>query len=205
MSSIFKVIEEHQMALCIIFLLILLVCIIFMIRELTNRRRKKKELEQAAEAKLRDEKLNKAILNDCPGTGGVKEVYVPYDVDYANTGSGKDGTQKAKEGQSHLMVQLVERTKLSTRKFMLNPARTIRIGSNLRENDISVLEQGISPFQCEIFSMGEKVYVRNLSDENPTVLRRKKEQVLVDKKGLRLLSDDIIILGEVSYRITIKD
>ncbi len=114
--------------------------------------------------------MNKAILNNRPGTGGVKEVYVLYDVDYANAGSGKDGTQKAKEGRSHLMVQLIERTKLSTRKFMLNPARTIRIGSNLRENDISVLEQGISSFQYEIFSIGEKVYVRNLSDENPTVL-----------------------------------
>ena len=205
MSSFFDILIKYKMVFCLGLLLLLFVCIIFLIKKLADRSKKKKEITRAAEDKLRDENLNNAILNNRPGKGGVKEVYVPYDVDYGNLGGGKGGTQKAKEGKSHLMVQLVEQTKLSTRKFMLNPAKIIRIGSDLSANDITVFEQGISPFQCEIFSVGGKVYVRNLSDENTTVLRRKKEQVIVDKKGLRLLSDDIILLGEVSYRITIKD
>ena len=205
MSSFFDILIEYRTFLCLGFLLLLFVCIIFLIKKQADRSRKKKELTRAAEDKFRDENLNNAILNKHSGKSGVKEVYLPYDVDYGNFGGGKGETQKAKEGQSHLMVQLVEQTKLSTRKFMLNPKKVIRIGSDLRENDISVLGQGISPFQCEIFSIGDKVYVRNLSDENPTVLRRKKEQVIVDRKGLRLLSDDIVLLGEVSYRITIKN
>ena len=204
MSSFFDILIKYRTVLCLGLLLFLFVCIIFLIKKLAERRRKEKEFTKAAEDKLRDEKLNNAILNKRQGKGGVKEVYVPYDVDYGNPGSGKGGTQKSKEKREHLMVQLVEQTKLSTRKFMLNPAKIIRIGSDLSENDITVLGQGISPFQCEVFSVGEKVYVRNLSDEHPTVLRRKKEQVFVDKKGLRLLSNDIILMGEVSYRITIK-
>lgn len=137
----------------------------------------------------------------------TKEVYKPYDVDYSSTNcdTGKKPGEHSKKAESHVMVQLIERTELSTRKFMLNPIKKIHIGSDLRDNDISVLAEGVSAHQCEIFSVGNRVYVKNLSSDNRTIIKRKKNQAIVNEKGVRLLSNDVIILGRVSYDITIKD
>lgn len=167
---------------------------------------KNRELTRAAADKVRDENLNNAILNHC-ARGETKEVYKPYDVDYSNMNDDADKSIREfpKESEVHTMIQLVEKTELSTRKFMLNPAQKIRIGSELHDNDISVLAEGISLHQCEIFSVRNRVYLRSLSPENKTIIRRKKIQAIVDEKGVRLLSNDIIILGRVSYDITIMN
>lgn len=167
---------------------------------------KNRELTRAAADKVRDENLNNAILNHC-ARGETKEVYKPYDVDYSNMNDDADKSIREfpKESEVHTMIQLVEKTELSTRKFMLNPAKKIRIGSELHDNDISVLAEGISLHQCEIFSVRNRVYLRSLSPENKTIIRRKKIQAIVDEKGVRLLSNDIIILGRVSYDITIMN
>lgn len=179
---------------------------ITLIKKIMRRKQKNKELRQAAEDKLRDENLNNVILNNHVGSNRPREVHVPYDVDYSNPGgeSSKSHSDNNKRKDSHVMLQLVEKTELSTRKFMLNPIKKIRIGSDLQDNDISVLSEGVSSHQCEIFSVSNKIYIKNLSHENLTILKRKKEQTIVDEKGLRLLSDDKIILGSVIYEVTIK-
>ena len=186
---------------------ILLFVGIVLIRKFMQKKQKNRELRQAAEDKLRDENLNNVILNNHTGSNRPHEVHVPYDVDYSNPGgeSSKSHSDNNKRKDNHVMLQLVEKTELSTRKFMLNPIKKIRIGSDLQDNDISVLSEGVSPHQCEIFSVSDKIYIKNLSQENQTILKRKKEQAIVDEKGLRLLSNDKIILGSVVYEVTIKD
>lgn len=199
---------KNNMKYILIFAAVILLFIgITLIKKIIRRKQKNKELRQAAEDKLRDENLNNVILNNHTGSNRPREVHVPYDVDYSNTGgeSSKSHSNNNKRKDGHVMLQLVEKTELSTRKFMLNPNKKIRIGSDLQDNDISVLSEGVSPHQCEIFSVGDKIYIRNLSHENQTILKRKKEQAIVDEKGLRLLSNDKIILGSVVYEVTIKD
>jgi len=110
--------------------------------------------------------------------------------------SNKNLSDNNKRKDGHVMLMLVEKTELSTRKFMLNPIKMIHIGSDLQDNDIAVLSEGVSPKQCEIFSVGDKIYIKNLSQENKTIFKRKKKQAIVDGKGLRLLSND---------EVTIKD
>lgn len=176
------------------------------IKNLLRRSEKNKELNRAAEDRLRDENLNNVILNSYAGND-LKEIYTPYDVDYSNPNGERVRTHHNEQGrdiEDHIMVQLVERTELSTRKFMLNPAKGIKIGSDVQENDITVMAEGISPHQCEIFSVRDKVYVRDLGQGNRTIIRRKKEQAIVDGNGVRLLSNDTIVLGNASYDVTIK-
>lgn len=184
--------------------LILLICFF---KKYMKHRGKKKEIAMAAADRMRDENLNHIILNSYADRRDGREVYMPYDVDYG--GSDKSGSRKGnqmdvsagKRGQ--LMVQLVEKTELSTRKFVLNPERGIRIGSNAQDNDISVLSEGIAPRQCEIFAVGGKIYIRDMGEGSRTILKRKKERVIVDGKGIRLLSGDSILFGSVTYDITI--
>jgi pSer/pThr/pTyr-binding forkhead associated (FHA) protein len=127
----------------------------------------------------------------------------PYDVDYSNSGSSKNEDNNVKDGKKQAMLQLIERTELSKRKFILNPYSVIRIGSDIEGNDITVHAAGVSPHQCEIFAVDNKIYIRNLGSPNRTILKRKKESAIVDDKGVRLLSKDKIVVGTVIYDVSV--
>ncbi len=198
--------DKYKTVILIVLVVILIVLLIIILKKLFKRNEKNKELKRATEDKRRDENLNNVILNSYADKSDLKEIHTPYDIDYSNPNgdSIKSNNNNLRKEDNQVMIQLVERTELSTRKFMMNPAKKIKIGSDLQGNDITVMADGISPHQCEIFSVRDKVYIRNLGQGNRTIVRRKKEQAIVDEKGIRLLSNDTIILGNASYDITIK-
>lgn len=209
MTLLTTLLTKYKTPLLIAVLALAFLLIIFFLKKYMRHREKKKEIALAAADRMRDENLNSIILNSRADRNNAREIYKPYDVDYG--GQDKSGRDKGshtdisggKPGQC--MIQLVEKTELSTRKFVLNPAKIIRIGSDLQDNDISVLAEGISPHQCEIFAAGGKVYIRNTGEGTRTIIRRKKQQAIADNKGIRLLTGDRILLGTVSYDITITD
>lgn len=207
MDALLEGIKNNSRIIGIVVILIVIIAVIKLLKKEIHKKQKKKELSQAAEDKIRDENLNQVILNQHTDGSRFKEVHKPYDVDYSNANgeNSKKAENQIQSGESHVMVQLVEKTELSTRKFMMNPVKAVRVGSNLQDNDITVLADGVSPHQFEIFAVRDKVFVRNLSSEYKTIVRRKKEQAIVDEKGIRLLSGDSILLGHVTYDITIID
>lgn len=205
MESFMEFCKSHSMAILIFTALLLLSLGIRLAKRMFLKKQKRKELTQVSEDKRRDENLNDIILNGRRGKD-IKEVHKPYDVDYGRDGreGGRLGKHKEKESGS-LMIQLVEKTELSTRKFIMNPMKPIRIGSDLQNNDITIFTGNVSPTQCEIFVAGNKVYIKNTGRENRTILKRKREKAIVDGRGVRLLSGDTVILDTVSYDITIMD
>lgn len=203
MTEFMVFLKNYRVYLLVLLGLPALTAGIIWLKRMICQRQKRKEISRAAEDKLRDENLNHVILNGDVGNGQAKEVYKPYDVDYGNAGGDKKNSGRSVRQDDHIMVQLIEKTELSTRKFMMNPVKKIRIGSELQENDIVVLAENISPRQCEIFAVRDKVFIKNLSSESRTILRRKKEQAIVDEKGIRLLSGDTVMLNGVSYDIMI--
>lgn len=205
MGSIVDFLIVHKGIFIFMGAAILFILLLSFFKGIFAKKQRNKEINQAAADRVRDENLNSVILNHYGNDKNQKEVYVPYDVDYGNGESGKNVTGKNNFDISvkQVMIQLIEKTELSTRKFVLNPAKKIRIGSDLQNNDISILSEGIAPQQCEIFSVKDKVYIRNLSTGMQTIIRRRKEKALVDEKGIRLLSNDTIILGKVMYEIMI--
>lgn len=207
MNGVVEFINQNQKSLITVGILIAVFLIICFLKQMIKKSQKRKEIKRAAEDRVRDENLNNIILNNHGNAKDNREIYKPYDVDYSNGEQGsinKNSSGSIMESQQ-IMIQLIEKTELSTRKFLLNPAKKIKIGSDLQNNDISVLAEGISPHQCEIFAVGNKVYIKNTGDKYKTIIRRKKEQAFVDDKGIRLLSNDIIILGKVTYDVTIAN
>lgn len=209
MQMITSFLTKYKIPLFIIAAALALFLIIFFLKKFMCYREKKREIAQAAADRMRDENLNNIILNSHVATGSNKEIYKPYDVDYSSKdkgGSNRGGGHDISAGRSgQQMLQLIEKTELSTRKFVLNPAKRIRIGSDLQDNEISVLSQGVAPHHCEIFAAGGSVYIRNTGEGTRTIIRRKKEQAIADNKGIRLQTGDSILLGTVSYDITITD
>lgn len=203
MNGLIDFFIKYQTPIILIDAIIVFVVLLVLIKISANRRKKQKELEQVAADKVRDENLNNVILNKWASKGSTKEVYTPYDVDYSNKEQDGRAAGPAQNVSRDVMLRLVEHTELSTRKFILNPAKRIRIGSDLKANDISVMAEGIAPVQCEIFSVGGNVYIRNIGEGSRTILRRKREQAIVNDKGILLESDDVILLGKISYDVTI--
>lgn len=203
MQTLLSLLIRYRKALLFIAAIVVLLCLTQLIKRYLRWRAKKKEINRAATDRLRDENLNQIILNN--HTGGVenREIYKPYDVDYNGEGSGGLDNINVKAGQT--MIQLVEHTRLSTRKYVLNPAKKIRIGSDLQGNEISVVEKEIAPHQCEIFAAQGQVYIRHTGGSMQTIIRRKRQSAIVDKRGIRLHSGDWIEIGSVSYEITIID
>ena len=208
MTGLILLLSKYKIPIFILAAVLALFLAAVFLKKFIRYREKKKEIAQAAADRMRDENLNNIILNSHAATDSNKELYKPYDVDYSSKDKGgSKGNDKdisdIKRGQP--MLQLIEKTELSTRKFVLNPAKRIRIGSNQQENDISVLAQGVAPHHCEIFAAGGSVYLKNTGKGTRTIIRRKKEQAIADNKGIRLQTGDSILVGAVSYDITITD
>lgn len=205
MNLIMIFLSGNKKALLLALLFFLIAAGVTLIKKLIRRNQKKKELARAAQDKVRDENLNHVILNSYVKEEERREVYKPYDVDYSNPNAERDRSAAGyeKKGERHSMLQLIERTELSTRKFILNPEKRIHIGSDPQNNDITIMSEGVSLRHCEIFSAQDNVYIRNLSEGNRTFLRRKREQAIVDAKGIRILSGDTVVVGRASYDITI--
>lgn len=205
MDGLFVLVKDNVRILLPVGIFLLIIAGIMVLKKVVFQKQKKKELSQAAEDRMREENLNHVILNRHAEGQKWKEAYKPYEVDYSNAGGGKGNMEQIQGKRYPVMLQLVERTELSTRKFMMNPEKAIRVGSGMEGNDISVLAEGVSTHQFEIFTIRDKVFIRNLGSGNRTVVKRKKGQVIVDEKGIRLLSGDRILLGTVSYDITIQE
>ena len=172
--------------------------LVFVLCKLGTKQKRKTELRQAAEKQMREESLERMILNEKHVQTGRDKAYNPYEVSYE-----KGNGVKLQKTVGQILVSLEEKNELSTKKFVLNPVNTIRIGSGLHGNDVIVQGEKIAEVQCEIFSAGNKIFVRNKNLNHPTVLKRKRERALVDERGLRLQTGDVIMMGKVAYRVTL--
>lgn len=156
------------------------------------------ELRVIAEDKLRDQALNRALANDLYGNEKAEEHIesLPYEVDYNQS---QLNNRQAK--QEKMMVQITACSELSKRKFMIELKDVIKIGRG-KENTIIVKDSKTLPVHCEIFRYVNDIYVRSYSG-NKTLLSRKKQQVYVDDKGIKVRTGDKIVIGNTILEITI--
>ena len=178
---------------------ILIVLLIYILKRYFRSKNKKKELRQAAADRERDENLNGVILN-AHASATNKEIYVPYEVNYSQ--DKQDGANKKTKVGADVMVQIVEKTALSSRKYVLNATKGIRIGT-VDGCDITYVSDGSIEIQCQIFAIGKEVVVRDLLGGSQLVLVRQKKQAIIDRNGLKLMSGDVIVMGKVSYDISL--
>ena len=187
-----------RIAVIIVCIITVIALLIVILTKWVKSRNRKKELKRAAEKQMREESLERMILNERNASIERNRANNPYEVSYE-----KGVASQGRRAAGQIMVSLEEKNELSTKKFVLNPMKPIRIGSGLQGNDVVVQGEGIAEFQCEIFESGGKIYVRNKNAGSPTVLRRKRERALIDDRGLRIQTGDMIIMGKVVYGVTL--
>lgn len=180
----------------------LLVVIIFSI--ISKKRREKKVKAQLAGDKIREETLDKLLLNKEAEIRKDENTFVaiPVAVNYDVNSIEKINTsEKKKNRRNKVMVQIIENSELSERKYMLDPRKGIFFGSKTGKNHIVVSDSDIDERQCEIRENTGNVYVRNIGNSGKLVLKRQKQSVYVEQKYIEIKAGDTLLIGNTIYKI----
>lgn len=182
---------------------IFFIILFILLNKIRKKNRKQKMMIIQAEDKLREEALDKIILNDkAQNDEGDVFSAKPFEVKY-DVISAEKNTEKMPKDKYKIMVQIVENSELSSRKYMFDPSKGIHIGSKKGKNDIVVSDMSVDVQQCEIVLISSVVYIRNLGKSGKLVLKRGKQRAYVEKKYVELKSKDVILIGKTSFRIEI--
>ena len=125
-----------------------------LLSRLIKRRNAKKEMQRNVEDKLREEALDR-VLTDGRRQEKVS-ANVPFAVKY-DLDKRKKARGDEQQSVSEIMVQLIEHSELSTRKYMFHITDRITLGSKARENDIVITSAHVSERQCELFRIGTEL------------------------------------------------
>ncbi len=176
--------------------LVLLIILIIVLKQ----RRRSREMKRHAEDRLREEALDRVLTGKGRGLNDAGNA-VPFDVKYDLDKRGKK-EQNSRVGvpDGTVMLQLTERSELSTRKYMFHVINSIRFGRSTR-NEVVINLPTIADFQCEIFRIKKTLYVKNTGAPGVVFLRRKKRRLMVDSEAVQLENGDQIQIGEYSYEL----
>lgn len=171
-----------------------------LLSRLIKRRNAKKEMQRNVEDKLREEALDR-VLTDGRRQEKVS-ANVPFDVKY-DLDKRKKARGDEQQSVSEIMVQLIEHSELSTRKYMFHITDRITLGSKARENDIVITSAHVSERQCELFRIGTELFVKNVGKTGSVQLYRKNRQMMVTREAVQLKNHDELRVGDFHYQITI--
>lgn len=169
-----------------------LILLIILIVRIKKRKNREEEIRSRARDKIREEALDRVILNEKAEIKNLKaESEKPFEVKYDVDPAKKDDGKK-------LMLRIEEISELSVRQYMLDPANLISIGS---AKDNSIVISGIDTRHCEIGKHGKTLYIKNKGKDNSVYLLRKKKKVIVDSRKLELLDGDEIQIAAVRLKV----
>ena len=180
-----------------------LIVLFTVLLKMKTKKKKERAMELQAEDKLREAALDKIILND-KGQGNESNIFSakPFEVNYDPESVGKQ-IAKTRKTNHKTMFQIIEKSELSSRKYMFDPSKGIRIGGKKGKNDIIVADTDINDEQCEIVLSNSTVYVRNLGESRKVILKRGRQQAYIERKYVELKSEDVICLGKTFFKIEI--
>lgn len=149
--------------------------------------------EELSQLKRRDDALNAALRNPQMDSTGASSVSPPIEISW--------DSEVVKRGQGSPMIELVELSDYSRRKYVFRAGAPIAIGRS-KENQLSLCREGVEEVHCEIFLHGDRPCVRSCSRAR-TILVRKKTRALVSTSGVYLNSGDHICLGvaELQFKL----
>lgn len=160
-------------------------------------RKKRKKLQEEkfqATKKVREDSLKQALANhmDSSADTGASVPYRPYKVDYS-TGENQDNGEKLP------LLQIVEKNKLSEKKYIFRASETVILGIQFGCADIiNSLENGEG--WCEVYFQKDAYCIRCLGNYEVFV-RRNKKVTQIDRYGIKLRSRDIITIEDTTFQI----
>lgn len=159
-------------------------------------RKERKKSAEMSHITRRNEALNEA-LRDPSAKGPVQSrPEGPLEISWDDK-----AVHQSAAADSALMIELIELSTYSRRKYVFRADRPISIGSG-PNNQLVLPRDGVAENHCEIRMVGKRACVRSMS-RGQTSLKRKKTVVLVGTEGVYLNNEDHIQLGtsEIQFRL----
>lgn len=184
--------------------IIVIILILIFINTLSKKRKIKKHKAMLANDKLREEALDKLLMNTEAEVKRDDRTFaaVPVAVNYdANLIEKADSAKKKKNKPKKIMVQIIENSELSARKYVLDPGKGIFIGSKVGKNHIVIGNENVDERQCEIREKAGKVYVHNIGTSGKVILKRGKQRVYVEQNYLEIKTGDALVIADTVYKM----
>lgn len=170
--------------------------LIVVLRTWSKWRKKRRKSEEMSHITRRNEALNEALRDPSAKEPVQSGPEGPLEISWDD----KAVHQSAAAG-SALMIELIELSTYSRRKYVFRADRPISIGSG-PNNQMVLPREGVAEKHCEIRMAGKRACVRSVSRAQ-TSLKRKKNVVLVGTEGIYLNNGDHLQLGtsEIQFRL----
>gem|GEM_PF-3604784 len=167
--------------------------LVVVLSALSRRRKKRKEFQEMSQIQRRNEALNNALRHPNrkeEQSGPETPMEISWD----------DKAVKKKTAVQSLMIELVELSDYSRRKYIFRAGQSITIGCT-ENNQVVLPREGVADRHCEICMVKGRPCVKSASGVT-TILKRGKTEVLVSVKGVYINNGDLLHLGsaEVQFR-----
>ncbi|MDE6434717.1 MAG: FHA domain-containing protein [Lachnospiraceae bacterium] len=154
------------------------------------------EMNTQQKEKAREEKLNQLLKNRLyrGKTDKALQSNIPYEVSFHEERTVND---KKDDG---IAVQVIEKGKISTRKYIIFISDVITIGQG-GDNVLIINDLKVAKNQCRITRKLNEIYIQTLEETHPVKLRRKRSVMQLTKDAVALQDNDYIELGETTLNI----
>ena len=164
----------------------------------SRRNAKQKELQMILTRKKQEEDLVQKLKNKDGETNLIQEH--PYEITYEAGDQSSDNNTEISDSTTAVRVQLILKTSLAKKKYVLEIRDCIFIGRS-KDNGIVLEDKNVSSKHCVLLNRGGEIYVQDLDSTNGTGLSRKKSFIQVGANPTKLKSKDVLIIAENEIEI----
>lgn len=175
---------------------IILGLVFFRFLRLNKEKKQAVEMNTLQKEKVREEQLDQALKNRLYEGVETKAFQnnIPYEVNFHEETNFANGTD------DNIAVQIIEKGKLSTRKYVIFISEVITIGQS-NTNALVLNDLNVAKEQCRMFKHDKSLYIQTLEDTHPVKIRRGREEMQLSRDAVKLLDNDFIEVGDTSLNI----
>lgn len=175
---------------------IILGLVFFRFLRLNKEKKQAVEMNTLQKEKVREEQLDQALKNRLYEGVETKAFQnnIPYEVNFHEETNFASGTD------DNIAVQIIEKGKLSTRKYVIFISEVITIGQS-NTNALVLNDLNVAKEQCRVFKHDKSLYIQTLEDTHPVKIRRGREEMQLSRDAVKLLDNDFIEVGDTSLNI----
>ncbi|MCM1159240.1 MAG: FHA domain-containing protein [Bacteroidales bacterium] len=194
MDKISTILISNQ-AICFYEAVILCIVFIYWLR-LRKEKKRKKEMNTLKKEKARNENLDQMLKNNLyqGDQNKILQNNIPYEIDFHEEVSLQNIDADA------VKIQIVEQSRLSTRKYIIFVSGEMVIGRG-RECALILNDSSIAEKQCKLFCYQKGLYLQALETGHAVKIKRKKSNMHLGQDAVNLIDGDCIELGETSLNI----
>lgn len=175
---------------------VILGLVFFRFLRLNKEKKQAVEMSTLQKEKVREEQLDQALKNRLYQGVETKAFQnnIPYEVNFHEETNLANGTD------DNIAVQIIEKGKLSTRKYVIFISDVITVGQS-NTNALVLNDLNVAKEQCRLFKHDKSLYIQTLEDTHPVKIRRGREEMQLSKDAVKLLDNDFIEVGNTSLNI----